>query len=65
MYNQSERQEQGRQWGRELIKLADANDVMGFYAHYAKYLEWAGIISNRRKILHKMAMLAGEAHEYD
>ena len=44
-----------QQWWRELSELADAGEVAGFFGHYAEYLEECGVISNNRRILHKMA----------
>ena len=43
-----------------LKKLADQGNVPEFYAKYAQYLEAAGIYSESRKALHKMAKLASD-----
>lgn len=45
------------QWWTRLKQLADANDIKGFYACYAVYLESQEIVSGHRKVLHKMAKL--------
>lgn len=53
--SRTERIETERQWWRELRALSDANNVAGFYAHYAKYLEANNLTSTYRQIIHKMA----------
>ena len=55
MNQQQRNAERGAKW-RSLIALAEAGDVVQFYAEYAKYLEWDGITSTNRKALHKMAL---------
>lgn len=52
--------EEDQRWWKELTALADADDVKGFYAHYARYLEWNGIYSLSRKAIYKMALLASK-----
>ena len=57
---QRAREEKDRQWWLELKRLAEANDIRGWYARYAAYLEWAGVHSGNRKMIHKMAKLVAE-----
>lgn len=52
--SQNNRIETNKQWWRELNEFADANDIISFWAHYSKYLEWANTISPQRKVLKDM-----------
>ena len=47
-----------KQYWDELKRLADTDQVAAFYRLYAEYLEWADIVSNSRKAIHKMAISA-------
>lgn len=47
-------QEERRRWD-ELKKLASEGNVQEFYRRYAAYLEWAGVHSESRAVLLKMA----------
>ena len=49
-----------KQWWRELKRLSDNDDVAGFFARYADYLEWNKIESKSRRVIHKMARRASE-----
>lgn len=58
MTEQWDRGADERKWWKELKEFADDGEVGGFYAHYARYLEWNNIHSPQRKLLHKMALMA-------
>ena len=57
---QAERAAREREWWDELKALANDDDVVGFYRHYAKYLEWNNVISTSRQAIHRMALRAVE-----
>lgn len=52
---QKARAEVERNWWKVLTALAEEGKVVEFYSAYTKYLEWNGIYSPSRKVLHKMA----------
>ena len=52
-----------KEWWHELAKLANANDLAGFYTCYAAYLEGNNVISERRELLVRMAKAVVEQHD--
>lgn len=53
-------EEQDRAFWDELKGLARDNKVKEFYIKYAEYLKWAGIYSESRMCLYKMALAVGK-----
>lgn len=54
-YAQSSRRSQEKEYWTQLKKLADTDDIIGFYKLYAKYLDWNNVISPDRRAIYKMA----------
>lgn len=54
---QKKRAEFERKIWKQLIEMAEAEDIHGFYLLYSEYLENSGVVSSSRKAILKMAKL--------